>query len=210
MEAASNGSGIAMLLAMNDGITPTEYRLDGAVCTIGRAQGCQILVPGAQISRLHAKIEPSGPRYILSDAGSVNGTYVNGRRISGPHMLADDDTIGLGSPAPSLRFLDPDATVQTAGKLRYDERTMVFWLNNQPMELTKMQFRLLLHLYRNLGAVCSRESCAEAIWNRDFEPGLDAGALDQAINSLRRVLRQVDPEADLIQTRRGMGYELVM
>lgn len=201
--------GNAALVALSDDISPAEYHLGSEVCTIGRARGCRVLVPRDDISRLHARIEASGPRFILSDAGSVNGTYVNGRRITSPHMLADDDAIGLGSPMPLLRFLDPDATIQSGGKLRYDEKSM-FWLNSRPLELTKTQFRLLLHLYRNFGSVCTRESCAEAIWNRDFDPGLDAGALDQAINSLRRVLREADPETDLIQTRRGVGYELVM
>lgn len=195
---------------MHNSITPAEYRLDNKVCTIGRAEGCQIRVTGNQISRLHARIEASGPRYILSDAGSVNGTYINGRRITGPQTLVDDDTIGLGSPAPILRFVDPDATMQTSGALRYDEHALMFILNGQPLELSKTQQKLLLHLYRNLGSVCSRESCAEAIWSHDFAPGMDAGALDQALNSLRRALRDVDPDAELIHTRRGRGYELVL
>jgi hypothetical protein len=201
---------IAILLAMAAHISPVEYQLTDECCTIGRGRGCRILVTGTEISRLHAQIEPSGPRYILSDAGSINGTYVNGRQITAPHTLANDDTIGLGSPVPLLRFIDQDATVQSGGGLRYDERTLTFWLNGQPLDLTKSQYRLLLHLYRNLGAVCSRENCAEALWGRDFDPGMDAGALDQAINSLRRALRQVDPELDLIRTRRGLGYELVL
>jgi DNA-binding response OmpR family regulator len=201
---------VAILLAIAAQITPAEYQLTDERCTIGRARGCRILVPGTQISRLHAQIERSGPRYILSDAGSVNGTYVNGRQISGPHTLAHDDTIGLGSPAPLLRFIDQDATVMSDSGLRYDERALTFWLQGQALELTKSQHRLLLHLYRNLGAVCSRESCAEALWGRDFDPGMDAGALDQAINSLRRTLRQAVPGNDFIQTRRGLGYELIL
>lgn len=202
-----------VLLAMHEDVTPSEYYLDDVVCTIGRAPGCRILIQGAQISRLHARIEPvEGARYVLSDAGSVNGTYVNGRRVTGSHILRHDDIIGLGAPTPLLRFLDADATVYSSGTLTYDERTMVFRLQTTPLDLTMTQFRLLSHLYRNVGSVCSRESCAQALWGRDYEPGLDAGALDQAFNSLRRVLRDADPEhgGDLIQTRRGLGYELVL
>lgn len=207
-EYASGGN--AILLAMSDDISPDEYRLDAQPCTIGRAAGCAILARRTDISRLHAIIEPKGPRYVLNDADSVNGTYVNGRRITGPHMLVDNDVIGLGAPTPLLRFLDPDATIQNPGKLQYDERTMAFWLNGKALELTKTQYRLLLHLYRNIGSVCTRESCARAIWDRDFDPVVDAGALDQALNSLRRVLRQADPGSNLIQTHRGLGYELTM
>jgi DNA-binding response OmpR family regulator len=37
---------------------------------------------------------------------------------------------------------------------------------------------------------------------------MDADALDRAIANLRAQLRQVDPDSDLIQTRRGLGYVL--
>lgn len=210
MEADKLGNDIAILLAMHASVTPAEHRLGSKSCTIGRAESCQIRVTGKQISRLHARIEASGPRYILTDAGSVNGSYINGKRITGPHTLVDDDTIGLGSPTPLLRFLDPDATMQSSGALRYDEHSLTFILNGQELALSKTQQKLLLHLYRNLGSVCTRESCAEAIWSHDFAPGMDAGALDQALNSLRRALRDADPNTELIYTRRGKGYELVL
>jgi hypothetical protein len=196
---------------MQPGITPEEYLLGDTVCTIGRWPSCTIVVQGPLISRLHAKIEPQGPRYVLNDAGSVNGTFVNGQRISEPYLLASDDLIALGAPAPPLlRFIDPDPTRHAGGSLRFDERAMVFSLAGQPLDLTPSQFKLLLHLYRHRGEVCSRESCAQAIWGRDYVPGMDAGALDQAFNGLRRALRQADPQASLIQTRRGLGYELTL
>lgn len=210
MQEESQPNDIALLLAMDEAITPAEFYLGSAACTLGRGRGCQILVCGAKISRLHAQIEPSGPRYILRDAGSVNGTFVNGRQLTGPHTLINDDLIGLGAPMPMLRFVDPDATAYNSNLLRYDERALTFWLNHQPLQLTKSQYLLLLHLYQHLGSVCSREGCAEALWGRDFDPGLDAGALDQALNGLRRVLRKAAPDLDLIRTRRGIGYELVL
>jgi DNA-binding response OmpR family regulator len=144
----------------------------------------------------------------LQDTGSANGTFVNGSRIYTPHTLQNDDLIGLGSPAPLLRFFDPDPTVVSAQRLHYDERKMVFYLSNQEIVLTQSQLRLMLHLYQHAGEVCSRESCAQAIWGRDYDPGMDAGALDEAIGKLRKQIYQVDPDAKLITTRRGAGYTL--
>jgi DNA-binding response OmpR family regulator len=197
----------ARVLALDEDVQPAEHTLDAEVCTIGRSPMCQIVVGRNVVSRLHAQIERAGPRYVLRDAGSANGTFVNGRRIAEPHVLKDRDVLGFGSPAGALRFADPDPTVVPAGRLRYDEQLMRFFLEQQPADLTPAQFRLLHHLYQHAGQVCTRESCAQAIWGRDYDPGLDADALDRTINSLRAKLRQLGP-ADLIETRRGLGYVL--
>lgn len=196
------------LLALHDDVQPEEYILETEVTTIGRSKTCDIIVLRNLVSRLHAKIERNGPQYILRDAGSANGTFVNTRQIHEPHLLKNDDLIGFGDPTPLLRFLDPDPTFVPTRRLRYDERTMRFSLNQQPLELTPAQFRLLSHLYQHVGDVCTRESCAQAIWGRDYDPGMDAAALDEAISKLRGKLRLSDPAADLIKTRRGQGFTL--
>jgi pSer/pThr/pTyr-binding forkhead associated (FHA) protein len=82
-----------------------SYVLHADTCTIGRSPICQILVEGAIVSRLHARIEHDGVGYFLCDVGSANGTFINGRRIYKPHLLADGDLIGLGSAVPVLRFV---------------------------------------------------------------------------------------------------------
>jgi DNA-binding response OmpR family regulator len=85
---------------------------------------------------------------------------------------------------------------------------MRFFVAQQPLDLAPAQFRLLVHLYQNASHLCTRESCAEAIWGRDYDPGLDAQALDGVCRDLRRRLREVDPEADFVKTQRGFGYLL--
>ena len=196
------------LLALHEDVHPVESTLEADVYTLGRSPLCQIVVQRSIVSRLHAKIEREGPRYLLVDAGSANGTFINGHRIHAPHVLGDQDLIGLGAAAALLRFLDPDPTVVPTVRLRYDERSMLFVLGGMPLELTPAQFRLLHHLYQFAGEVCTRESCAEALWGRDYDPGLDADALDRALSSLRSQLRRADATADLIETRRGLGYVL--
>jgi DNA-binding response OmpR family regulator len=197
------------LVALTDDVTPAELTLTGAEHTVGRAPGCDLVVRRQTVSRLHARIVREGPRYLLRDAGSANGTFVNGQQISGDHLLGNRDTIGLGAAGELLRFLDPDPTVVPAARLRFDERTQTFFLGPQPLDLPPGQHKLLLHLYRHLGELCTRESCARAIWGRDYDPGLDADALDRAVSNLRGALRRADPGGDLLQTRRGLGYTLL-
>lgn len=191
-------------------IQPADCLLESDLYTLGRSPICQIVVARTLVSRLHARIERAGPRYLLHDAGSANGTYINGRRITEPHLLTDQDTIGLGAPVGLLQFLDADPTFVASARLRYDQRAIMFYIEQQPIELPPSQFRLLHHLYQHKGEVCTRESCAQAIWGRDYDPGLDADALDKIITNLRSQLRLADPTADLIKTRRGIGYELVL
>lgn len=198
----------ARLLALHDEVQPSEITLEADVYTLGRSPLCQIVVPRSIVSRLHAKIEREGPRYQLVDAGSANGTFLNGKRLHAPHVLSDRDLIGLGAVTAVLRFFDPDPTVVPVTRLRYDARQMLFFLGDTPLDLTPAQFRLLHHLYQFAGEVCTRESCAAALWGHEYAPGLDADALDRAFSSLRGQLRRIDATADLIETRRGLGYVL--
>lgn len=198
------------LFALHPDVTPQEFVLRQQAVTLGRDPHGNLVINSPLVSRLHARITADGPRFLLRDAGSVNGTYVNGSRLTEARPLADNDMIGLGSRAAILRYVDPDPTLPSHENLRYDEARMVFALGAQDLELTPHQFRLLMHLYQSAGQVCSRERCAQILWGRDYDPGLDAAALDQAITSLRAALRRIDPQNTMIQTRRGLGYELIL
>lgn len=99
------------LVALFKSIEPDEYVVETDVCTIGRSLTCTINVPAGSVSRCHARIERHGAHYLLCDANSSNGTFVNGRRIQEPHLLRDQDLIGLSADAPVLRFEDPDSTL---------------------------------------------------------------------------------------------------
>jgi DNA-binding response OmpR family regulator len=76
-------------------------------------------------------------------------------------------------------------------------------------------FGLLHHLFQNAEAVCLRESCAEAIWGREYKPGQDADALDVAIARVRGHLKKAleaasgdDSPHTWIETRKSQGYLL--
>lgn len=196
------------LVALQSDIQPPRVTLSQDGCTLGRAGSCTLVVARPLVSRLHAQVEWLGGHFQLRDLGSVNGTWVNGQRIGEPHVLAHHDLIGLGDPAALLTFVDPDATQVAASRLRYDARQLRFYLGAQPVELTPHQFRLLLHLYQHRGQVRSREQCAEAVWGSDYTPGNDATPLDRLISTTRSALRDVDPNAQVIETRPGLGYQL--
>lgn len=99
----------ARLLALTAGVTPEYYPLKIDCCVIGRSSSCDLVVRHALVSRHHARIEQAQQGYVLIDAGSVNGTFVNGELLLGPHRLRDQDCIGFGNTTATIQFLAPSA-----------------------------------------------------------------------------------------------------
>jgi S1-C subfamily serine protease len=58
------------------------------------------------VSGRHAEIIGSGngTRFTIRDAGSTNGTWVNGDRLERDHVLADGDVIAFGASGPRMEF----------------------------------------------------------------------------------------------------------
>ena len=72
------------------------YELDEPVISIGRLPENTISIANMGVSRRHVKIEEDTDRsYIISDLNSLNGTYVNGKRIK-KAPLHDGDKISIG------------------------------------------------------------------------------------------------------------------
>jgi DNA-binding response OmpR family regulator len=79
--------------------------------------------------------------------------------------------------------------------------------HHMSVELTALEFELLLTLARHAGQVLSREQLLTQVWGYDYYG--DLRVVDAAIKRLRGRLRQAAPEAELILTVRGVGYKLV-
>lgn len=71
--------------------------LDKPLITIGRDPASSLAVMDPQVSRQHAQIRRQAEGVILYDLGSVNGTYVNGRRVAGTQLLNPGDVIRVGN-----------------------------------------------------------------------------------------------------------------
>ena len=71
--------------------------------TIGRSESSDIGIFGDNaVEKLHARIVLQGGRYMLADAGTAAGTYVNEERIAQPRPLRSGDAIRIGTNV--LRF----------------------------------------------------------------------------------------------------------
>lgn len=105
-------------LVMRTGPTPGQaFELTKEEITIGRDIHNDIIINDAEVSRKHARLYLSNGEYVLEDNGSTNGTFVDGQRLMGPHMLRAGELVQLGEKV-SLAYeptgFDPDATVVAA------------------------------------------------------------------------------------------------
>jgi hypothetical protein len=97
-------------LVMRAGPQPGQtFVLNQDSLTLGRDPGNEIVIGDPQVSRQHARITRQGGLTVIEDAGSTNGTFVNGLRLAGPHTLADGDVISLGD-AVTLSYHSADVT----------------------------------------------------------------------------------------------------
>jgi pSer/pThr/pTyr-binding forkhead associated (FHA) protein len=77
----------------------------------------------AAVSRLHSLIERFATGAVLSDLGSANGTWVNGRRILSPHRLRDGDEIRAGETRLIVHESDVSDAMPTDRQSRAPELT---------------------------------------------------------------------------------------
>lgn len=69
-----------------------------AIVTIGRDKNSDVKISDRQVSRNHAMIRRLGENdYYLIDSGSVNGSYINDKRVTTPTLLKNGDQITIGA-----------------------------------------------------------------------------------------------------------------
>lgn len=76
-------------------------------------------------------------------------------------------------------------------------------LDDVPLELTTIEYEIMVRLVQSTGAIVERERLFPAVFDREFRR--QNRALDMHISNLRRKL---GPHSCLIVTVRGMGYAL--
>jgi pSer/pThr/pTyr-binding forkhead associated (FHA) protein len=63
--------------------------------TVGRSASSSIFLDDITVSRTHATISKEGNSFVLKDAGSLNGTYINNISVT-EHVLVSGDEFQIG------------------------------------------------------------------------------------------------------------------
>ncbi len=97
-----------------------------------------------------------------------------------------------------------DATVIRIGKLAINKETYAVTKDDEPLELSSTEFRLLLYLVERRGKVFSRDQLLDAVWNN--EAFVEPRTVDVHIRRLRTRIEDDPANPKYVQTRRGIGY----
>jgi hypothetical protein len=87
--------GPALVVRSGGGRTGEAFALGAGATEVGRSPDCDIFLDDVTVSRRHAVITESSGQFVIEDLGSLNGTFLNRRRIERA-PLADDDELQIG------------------------------------------------------------------------------------------------------------------
>jgi len=206
----------AVLLAQSGPLSGQQWAVRGML-TIGRDEGCQVVIPDRQVSRQHARLSPRDNAVFLEDLNSKNGTYLNGQLLTAPTQLRESDEIRVAF-AQTFLFLSSDATLPLSElpdeylklfTLKVDADARRVWVRGTEISppLSSQQFSLLNALFIKNGEVVSREELIQAVWG-DETPWVTEQAFDALVRRLRERINQIDPDYDYVVTVRGHGLRL--
>jgi len=86
---------MARLEVRFNNMTLKEIPLDKPSLTIGRSNKNDLVIDNMAVSREHARIYREGPRHIVQDLKSLNGTFVNNKKVS-QWILSNNDQVLIG------------------------------------------------------------------------------------------------------------------
>ena len=99
-----------------------------------------------------------------------------------------------------------EAPAKTAALFQTDPDKRQIRYCGQPLALSRTEYELLTLMLGRPGRVFSRETLMTTVWDQP-EMSTDR-TVDAHIKNLRRKLKSVRPDLDLIETFRGIGYAL--
>ena len=223
------GGAAASLLPLSDN-KQSAILLRARHTTIGRAADCEVVLDDPRISRQHATITGDRQHYHVRDVGSLNGTFVNGRRVlantatrlhSGDELRFADlrfrflsGPVGQSHPplttksAPPIPSLDRADLVSHPARLRFDDVTAEVYVGAGRAALAPKEYALLRVLWRRAGQVCSKECLAQAVWP-EYQGIVSDASIESTVSRLRRKLAAAGGRRTWVQTVSRQGYRLV-
>ncbi|MFO0568811.1 MAG: response regulator [Polyangiaceae bacterium] len=101
-------------------------------------------------------------------------------------------------------FQPPSAGAIEFGNLKIDRDAHRAWVDDEEVELTALELKLLLTLFDRKNRVQSREALLDAVWGMDAR--ISTRTVDAHVKRLREKLRAA---RDYIETVRGVGYRFI-
>ena len=157
------------------------------------------VVVGLEIGADDYVVKPFNPRELVARVRAVL------RRRAEALALADR-VASLEAQLPEAPACSAsDAEIPVAG-FHFDVPARRAWYGGQLLDLRPREYELLHCLAQHAGQVLSRDTLLERVWGT--AEYYDDRTVDVHVHRLRHKLAEIDPDADPIQTERGIGYRL--
>ena len=176
--------------------------MTGFPFVVGRQEGLSLVLDSAGMSRQHAQLEEIGGALYLEDLDSTNGTFLNGKRITGPVEVGSGDIIHFAEE--EFRAISEEkSTVSNSKMTRQGISTLS---ENLPRGASQLQQTLLEGMV---------SAVFQPIVDRDGEvfayEMLGRGThseLDEAPAGLFRIAESLGVEVQLSELMRRVGFDL--
>jgi two-component system phosphate regulon response regulator PhoB len=168
-----------------------------------------LMLPGMDGVRVFKELRRD-PRTLHTPVIMLTARAQTEDRVAGLELGADDYVTKPFSPKELLlrikAVLKRSATAAprdalTAGPLRFDPTSLQCYADNQPLDLTLTEYKLLQHLCEHANQACDRTDLLRSVWG--YSDDANSRTLDTHIKRLRVKL---GPYADCLETARGTGY----
>jgi two-component system catabolic regulation response regulator CreB len=206
---ATGRAGLAALAAKSFALVVLDVGLpDGSGFDVCKAIRAQWAVPvlfltarnteldrvlGLELGGDDYLVKPFSPRELTARVKAIL------RRTNGQAATAPET-------APRTCHSLDDKGLAGAGEFVVDDERCSIRFRGIALDLTRYEYRLLKLLAARPGRVYSREQLMTAVWE---DPGASLDrTVDAHVKMLRAKFRSIAPDADPIQTHRGLGYSL--
>ena len=133
-------------------------------------------------------------------------------RIQGLEAGADDYLVKPFSPKELVLRVKavlkrsesgPGSVEYIHGPFRFDKNSLRFYLDDEPVDLTSIEFKLLLYLAERPGVTQQRDKLLVSVWGYSDE--VHSRTLD---THMKRLRQKLVGHSSLVETVRGVGYRV--
>jgi len=170
-----------------------------------------LMLPGMDGVRVFKELRRE-PRTLHTPVIMLTARAQTEDRVAGLELGADDYLTKPFSPKELLLRIKavlkrneattPRETLH-AGPFHFDAAALQCYTNNEPLDLTLTEYKLLLYLCEHAGQPCERTDLLRSVWG--YSDAANTRTLDTHIKRLRVKL---GPHAECLETARGTGYLL--
>lgn len=93
--------------------TPQRLRLGQQPVRIGRRAPCELVLKDSEVSGVHCEVQLINDELMVSDRGSTNGTFVDGRRVFANERVPRGSVLQVGRQTIKHEFRDEQELVQS-------------------------------------------------------------------------------------------------